>query len=1409
MMRVKLCALISIGLMTRVIADPAPGSLTTTDSASPPSLRIAVVATTDGKPDPNLGDTVAALLSQRPEMEVYERGQIAQLLNEDVLDRSLSDPAERSKLGHFLALDYYVTVRTTTATGRCDLQIVDALSGKLAANGSVASGGPDIVAAFADTLLTSQRTPHATIGNRSVAVIDFSTPDNADVRQQAQAESLSEQLRESLAASHLTVLDRMFSEHVVQEQLLHQDGLSSDAKAAPLLGADYVVYGEIADNEIQLHILCPGTSHEAGTQSFPLVLENNVSHLSQEAISWLIHQIQPEIHTMDWIEPTLQPEALQPYYEGLGAFQAGRYFDAIDRFTEAYRLNDQFREAYEWEARCYDALGLPGLGDAERRYVAKDLADRAVSRPVAVRQSEGITFVGLDGDGFPPLEIKHYEMLAIDAFSSGLGVDLHLPSDLARFRDEYDLFVGIENSRGTTWASTPNFLTRWSLQGRLSRDASGAVSVSWMLSDTLSLSHTPEMTSVLPNNPPAQRKMLADSVRQLVARDSHPGNSFSQLVGLVPVTEAAPHVGARGAEGNRALLQVALQAPADPALWGHELDKNGYDKRGLQGFLNFALRDYLISRLPAENLYRQWLEITQFARSIPFKEVGQFYSGKKIDVYAGLELFTKDHPQTITGCFAEYMLLYDRLSTLPPDELERQLQNLRTKLSLAQDAHQVEALDKFEGAIDHLIVLAKLARGQKDETLSLPNDNFPHRLFPELFPHFSVQFYSMDGWTCDEWKAAGNPEWLDQQDEAQAALLILGRRVYNRVLDPAWLKAHPHSVVMLGFAIQNVYAVNHGTGRPILHPFDQSAEQKDFQEVVAYCEHGLTEDLAKSTNLVQEHFFEEESEQFVCYLCNFAFGSTIDDNRFDRIRSDLASAVEAARHRLDDVDFKKESLIWMRMPRLFPSPDYFNDVNTEDAYYDPGELLAYEQEAGARSWATSPVQDLAWTKIMDYPFFMKKLPPDALAKILQRYESRMDALFDNRPLSEKDAGFVLDFALMLLHAHDFPAAEKWLRAVANQPETETNRSPRFTDYRANALLHLGFVLMALGREAEAPPLLKQAIGLTDNGFVPVMERVHGYSSVNPLYQNESGGVRSMAMRLLEDARLDILPDELPPNVKRISISVPKLGYLKVDYYVRIPKGYDSKGSETHRILIIAPPLNGATPDYCLDQNAWAQFADRHGLFLVAPQFLALFDDRMNTFLNPQEWSGESTLQVVDQLAAQYRVDKNKLLLHGYGGGGDFVNRFARWAPDRVAAASSHSTVGWDYYEVTPGLHPLGDLGKVAQLITCGEEDSFPVNSDDRLNRGIQYCTALKGSRCPFIWKAWPDTAYEINPDMERLAQAFLAYYAINPLGPPRYIGDLRQGTYVSADDSRATRIPERWRQPLPNQEIANLWGRQE
>ena len=119
----------------------------------------------------------------------------------------------------------------------------------------------------------------------------------------------------------------------------------------------------------------------------------------------------------------------------------------------------------------------------------------------------------------------------------------------------------------------------------------------------------------------------------------------------------------RKASGNRALLQVVLQNPIDPLVMGPRTRiRVVTTSQDCKDFLDYALRNYLIDHLPSDSLFRQWLEIIQLDISMPFRELGHFYGGKRFDVYSALGSFKKANPDTMPGCFAEYMFLFDNLS---------------------------------------------------------------------------------------------------------------------------------------------------------------------------------------------------------------------------------------------------------------------------------------------------------------------------------------------------------------------------------------------------------------------------------------------------------------------------------------------------------------------------------------------------------------------------------------------------------------------------------------------------------------------------------------------------------------------------------------------------------------------------
>ncbi len=1375
--------------------------------------RIVVSILQAGKPSSDLADAVEVLLSQDGKEEIVERRQVDRLLQEGALDQASTDPNQRIRLGRLLELDYFLTIRLPDAPGKPVLELVSALSSQVVASGTAPSpeSDPKSLAADAETFLGSLSSAPPVRASRRVAVIDFNGADSSPSSGDALTQGLAAALREELAAAGLTVLDRSFGDEVVREHLLQENGMTAALQAAaPLMGANYLVYGETTNDRLRLRLLDAVSAKEVGEQEFPLSATDAAIQLPPEAVAWLLDHIQGVQVPTAPIAPTLQPEVLVPFYQGLAAFQQGRYFDAIDFFQKTRRLNTQFDEAYQWEARCYDALGLNVLGDAERRFVIKKLAEYGDDRPVFARQSEGITFVGLQGENFDPLEIRKFEMETIDAVAQRVPGDFQLPSDLARFRDEYDLFVGVGRTDGTNWSSTPNFLTRWSLEGKLERNEKEGTAITWKIIDTLSLKEKATVHVVLPSDPAEAEKAIGDGLSTLIAGAEQDGG-FAPPVAMPPVADLLTKLDKRGqpSEANRALLEVLLQDPANPALWGRELVEDGSDSWNLQGFMNFGLRDYLIAHLPPDNSYRQWLELRQLSYYLPAKPRGVYFSGQKVDVFAALAAFRDGHPGRITACLAEYMILWEHLDELPSQTLLDRLEKLRAAIPNAQGVEQLSSVVFFENQVDQLIALVEIAAGLGQPPAGLPQNKYvdgsddspPCRLTAEPQIGGRTNLRTSSYWRADDWVDIGNPSWINPQQEARAALHILGRKTEGAMVDPAWFKESPDSVALLSFAIEAVSRAGASQQEPMLHPFDAAAERNDFQATVAHCRDHLLNDMEKVETVAQESYLEQQTERFLLGLTSFAYASTIDDSQYDSVRAALSAQIVKTHQRLGDASFQIGSLIWTGLPRLFPAPLFnMNYWDTNPHFFDPAKLI--DQEEAAANWTTSPAVDLRWWNAIDNPLFIDRMLPDDFAAILLRREPQLEASFSQPTLGQKEAEFLFNYSLLLIHTSRFAEAEKWLRRISEGSEGSPN--PQSDELQSNVFLQLAFCLHGEGRDAEAVPLLKQVIALAD---VRPMRRIDKIVPAGSKIA-EGDSLQHTALRLLDQIRLDLLPGNLPANVLCMPIGVPQLGGMKINYYVRIPKGYRDDGTETHPILVLCPPINESTPDYCLDQNPWAQFADSHGFFLVVPQFLSFLD--LNTtgkrFLHPQNWSGAATLEAVDQLAAHYRVAKQKLFLHGYGGGGGFVQRFARWAPDRIAAVSTHSSESWDWYETTQGLQPFSLQKRIPYLVTCGEEDNQSIRLEDRLHRGIRLVSNLRDQGALVIWKEWPGVAHEITPQMEEMARTFLAYYAEYGTEAPQFIGDLRDNTYLPINDPRADAIPPSSQQFLPDQKLASLWG---
>jgi predicted esterase len=177
---------------------------------------------------------------------------------------------------------------------------------------------------------------------------------------------------------------------------------------------------------------------------------------------------------------------------------------------------------------------------------------------------------------------------------------------------------------------------------------------------------------------------------------------------------------------------------------------------------------------------------------------------------------------------------------------------------------------------------------------------------------------------------------------------------------------------------------------------------------------------------------------------------------------------------------------------------------------------------------------------------------------------------------------------------------------------------------------------------------------------------------------------------------------------------------RFSYFVYVPQSLvdDSEKPSTLAVFIHG---TGRNAEYFLKD--FRDFAEENRVLLVAPlfpggiiepnsnfnyQFIKFHDIRFDQIL----------LAMVDEIADTYDVPRDRFLLHGFSGGGQFVHRFLYLHPDRLWAASVGAPGIVTYLEPTKPW-PLGishaeelfgapirldDIRKVPVQLIVGSED---------------------------------------------------------------------------------------------------------
>lgn len=128
---------------------------------------------------------------------------------------------------------------------------------------------------------------------------------------------------------------------------------------------------------------------------------------------------------------------------------------------------------------------------------------------------------------------------------------------------------------------------------------------------------------------------------------------------------------------------------------------------------------------------------------------------------------------------------------------------------------------------------------------------------------------------------------------------------------------------------------------------------------------------------------------------------------------------------------------------------------------------------------------------------------------------------------------------------------------------------------------------------------------------------------------------------------------------------------RLGYCLYVPEAYADDSADRYPVVVVVHATDRTAQGY---RDAFAGFAERHGVIVVAPLFPAGIDAEGDLegykLIVPGGLRYDlALLGILDEVASLYRADVERVLLHGFSGGGHFAHRFLYLHPRRLAAVS--------------------------------------------------------------------------------------------------------------------------------------------
>lgn len=1218
---------------------------------------------------------------------------------------------DASRLGRLAGADFMVSV---TVDGR-RLSVVDATTGRWLGEGS-AEEPAAVVRKLLDKPLPA--------AGRSVAVVGEGGLDG---------------LRRWLTGEGFQVLDRERSLEVLGERELADTGFTEPgARTAPFLGAAFVIHRE--------GLLLRVFAGDGRLLGMVPVRGDGPDGAGEERLRGMLRGgEEPDAVFRQHVAA----EALQPFYRGIREFAAGRYPEAAAEFQRAYEASNRFEPAYRWEARCYDAMGLPRLAAAVTRFADLGFVGRGAALGNDLTPRDGTLFLGIEGNDALASRLS---LEAIPAFPQRT---LFLPESLAVAREQFDLLARTGRTTGKRWETAGGFVVREAIAGRLQGD--GKVRLEFW--DTL----TGELLSSHVTPRPRNDAEWTTAFEHLMSPE---GPQVLDKGAFRPMSKDGALAAWKSARSNparnAALLHLLLTAPEDAVTIGAGFLKGSDEKDGLDNFLNHAKREHLIAVLPSEHPMRPWLELERLQAFSPWPGNGRHLSGEPVEALPELDTFSRSQPPHPARAVARYFWLFDTQAQLTPDQLVRETEDLLAMLAADNAIPRREGLLKVTRSWVHI---ARVAAGKETSARRPADFHVPERFRIEI---------ARDGTPKVEWNdVTGGNRWglslFDEEEwktECGFTIACVGRGDRLLRIPPQWMDRFPRCLGLAGaIAWGGMKAVSSDLGRPWIHTLaeDPGAETRHWRRMAEYARDTLLLFLGRVQTSEEFAGVEARVNYFIHRLNSRAFREVVPDDEYRRWHEELRAASRDAAQRAGCADrttifWDTNMHDWRTLTREVSAKRLANDLDTgPDHFKDIQSLLENERAAFARAVRPdSRASDLrSWWQATDGEITFWLSARELADLVLSRLPSLRGRL-GGPELFDDDRALLLDVGIILMHGGRNAEAEEIFRVVAEAPPTPSSDESITRALRASSLWHLARVLRVDGRKVEAVSALHRCLEEAEGLHVRYLWRAQPNYRDWLLRVPQGASVGSLALRTLEEMRFDPDKARWPDGIGAVTVRTRQLNNPELVVFFRRPQ------SESRGGLVLVPSVNESVLPMLAGDSPWSRLADEQGLVLIAPQFNATDTHRIaghasTAHQNAQDWSGGALLAAVAEIEKRVPFDSRRLLLHGFGGGAQFVQSFSRWKPERVAALSAHSAATWSWLEGIPGQRPLADLRGVPMLFTAGELDDYGLGESNRRASTAQLVTALRAAGCEARFELLSGAPHVPTSEMEALARDFLRH----------------------------------------------------